>query len=162
MADQVHSTSEALFAAIHEATHRGLRKTFGADLNPILRQIYATNKSARDAADQMMAAEKMSKEEAVEEVLADMAYEGKALSDKWNTYLQEELFHGRAAKRTKDFVTTELKPLLAGMKLWGLTVVEYLAIYTKLLKCFLKKQANWTQRGSQKTIPLITILERCI
>lgn len=49
---------------------------------------------------------------------------GVQLADKWNTYLQEELFHGRAAKRVQDFVNKELKPIIAGMKLRGLTVDE--------------------------------------
>lgn len=49
---------------------------------------------------------------------------GKQLADQWNTYLQEELFHGRAAKRTQDFVNTELKPLLVEMQMRGQTVEE--------------------------------------
>jgi hypothetical protein len=49
---------------------------------------------------------------------------GAQLTDQWNTYLQEELFHGRAAKRTQDFVNRELKPIMMGMKLRGQTVDE--------------------------------------
>jgi len=49
---------------------------------------------------------------------------GAQIADKWNAYLQEELFHGRAAKRVQDFVNDELRPIIQGMKLRGLTVDE--------------------------------------
>lgn len=51
------------------------------------------------------------------------------IADKWNAYLQEELFHGRAAKRTTDFVDTELAPALHAAAAAGLTldnIDEYL------------------------------------
>lgn len=57
-------------------------------------------------------------------VLESIRDTGAQMVDQWNTYLQEELFHGRAAKRTKDFVTQELKPLIAGLKLRGLSIDE--------------------------------------
>jgi hypothetical protein len=41
--------------------------------------------------------------------------ERNALEDRWDAYLQEELFHGRAAKRTHDFVADELEPLMRDM-----------------------------------------------
>lgn len=47
---------------------------------------------------------------------------GGNLLEKFNPYLAEELFHGRAAKRTQDFVNTELKPLLTDMRMRGITV----------------------------------------
>jgi Large polyvalent protein associated domain 38/ADP-Ribosyltransferase in polyvalent proteins len=47
-----------------------------------------------------------------------------AIADDINVYLQEELFHGRAAKRTHDFVQTELNPLLEQMKRDGLELVD--------------------------------------
>lgn len=53
---------------------------------------------------------------------------GKIAND-LNVYLQEELFHGRAAKRTQDFGNNELKPMLDLMRANGLTigdVEEYL------------------------------------
>ncbi len=43
------------------------------------------------------------------------------LADQADVYLQEELFHGRAAKRTEDFVSRELKPLLLDMQMRGIT-----------------------------------------
>lgn len=41
-----------------------------------------------------------------------------------DTYLQEELFHGRAAKRTEDFVNKELQPLVDEMAKRGLTIED--------------------------------------
>ena len=38
------------------------------------------------------------------------------LSDKFNAYMKEELFHGRKAKRIKDFLSKELEPILQEMK----------------------------------------------
>jgi len=38
------------------------------------------------------------------------------LADRWNAYLQEELYHGRAAKRVKDFMDNELNPLIEDMR----------------------------------------------
>jgi len=49
---------------------------------------------------------------------------GGHLIEKFNPYLAEELFHGRAAKRTHDFVNTELKPLLDDMRMRGLDVAD--------------------------------------
>jgi hypothetical protein len=249
VADKLNDGFEAATVALHEARHRGLRKLFGPDISPILRQIYLTNKRVRAAADTYMKSMSLSKEEAIEEVLADMSIDraralngwkklvnfikqwiaerfnlaftdemvetlvagaevvgtsenevslfddrrardyaetskdastpmfsrsgqnnpnpqanqsgnnaswgapepsmmddliyklqnkhvdlkrvveavkatGAQIADKWNAYLQEELFHGRAAKRVQDFVNKELKPIIQGMKLRGLTVDE--------------------------------------
>ncbi|MFZ2541637.1 MAG: hypothetical protein WAW75_07670, partial [Gallionella sp.] len=49
---------------------------------------------------------------------------GTALAEKYNAYLQEELFHGRAAKRVADFVNTELKPIMFDMRQNFLTIDE--------------------------------------
>lgn len=51
------------------------------------------------------------------------------LADEKDVYLQEELFHGRAAARTEDFVNKELGPLVTEMKMRGIdiqTLDEYL------------------------------------
>ena len=45
-----------------------------------------------------------------------------ALADEKNVYLQEELFHGRAAARTEDFVNKELAPLINMMKMRGIDI----------------------------------------
>ncbi len=50
------------------------------------------------------------------------------IADAVDAYLQEELFHGRAAKRTQDFVKDELEPLLADMKAKGIST-EKLDLY---------------------------------
>lgn len=44
------------------------------------------------------------------------------VADRFDAYLQEELFHGRAAKRTEDFAHHELEPLLRDMKLRELSI----------------------------------------
>lgn len=49
---------------------------------------------------------------------------GKAVSDELDVYLQEELYHGRAAKRTEDFVKQELEPLLQYMSIAGLKMAD--------------------------------------
>lgn len=40
---------------------------------------------------------------------------GREIADNLNAYLQEELYHGRVAKRVQDFTKTELEPLLKAM-----------------------------------------------
>lgn len=47
------------------------------------------------------------------------------IADKWNPYLQEELFHGRTAKRTMDFQESELRPLMQEMRLRGVEITEF-------------------------------------
>ena len=46
------------------------------------------------------------------------------LAEDLDVYLQEELYHGRAAKRTEDFVAKELQPLIDEMAKSGLTVED--------------------------------------
>jgi len=41
---------------------------------------------------------------------------GNSIDDKWNPYLQEELYTGRTATRTKDFIKHELEPLMKSMQ----------------------------------------------
>lgn len=47
-----------------------------------------------------------------------------ALADDLNVYLNEEMFHGRAAKRTEDFVNLELNPMIQEMAANGLTLAD--------------------------------------
>lgn len=49
---------------------------------------------------------------------------GRKVADKWDVYLQETLFHGRAAKRTLEFVETELNPLTMEVKARGLSMAQ--------------------------------------
>lgn len=62
-------------------------------------------------------------------VLEKIQQAGKQIEDRWNAYLQEELYHGRTAKATEDFLNEELAPLLRDMKDRGVSIValeEYL------------------------------------
>lgn len=47
------------------------------------------------------------------------------ITDKWDAYLKEELYHGRAAKRTKDFLQNELLPIVRGMRDANISVIEF-------------------------------------
>ena len=49
---------------------------------------------------------------------------GRQIADKWNTYMQEELFHGRSAKRVKDFTDRELAPMLREMALRKVSIAD--------------------------------------
>jgi hypothetical protein len=78
--ENIGELAEAYFVAMHESFHRGLARTF-PEAKPILDYIYANNKDVRDRAHKFQAEHKISRIEAVEEVLADMAGEGKAGTD---------------------------------------------------------------------------------
>jgi N12 class adenine-specific DNA methylase/predicted kinase/predicted RNA methylase len=47
------------------------------------------------------------------------------ISDRWNAYLQEELYHGRTAKRTQDFIKTQLEPLIEEMRMRGVAMADF-------------------------------------
>ena len=49
-------------------------------------------------------------------VIAAIRDTGKAINDDLDVYLQETLFHGRAAKRTQDFLNKEVNPLIEYMQ----------------------------------------------
>lgn len=50
---------------------------------------------------------------------------GRRIADAVNPYLQEELFHGRAAKGVKDFLDFELRPLLKQMQDQGVDMGDF-------------------------------------
>lgn len=50
---------------------------------------------------------------------------GNDIDDRWNAYLQEELYHGRTAKRTQDFIRDELDPLVADMQERKVTMADF-------------------------------------
>lgn len=58
-------------------------------------------------------------------IVAAVKEQVRDLGDKWNPYLQEELFHGRAAKKTTDFLDFELRPLLQEMQARGVKLDEF-------------------------------------
>ena len=49
---------------------------------------------------------------------------GSRVSDAWDPYLKETLYHGRAAKDVDDFKVNEIKPLLQAMSTRGITIGE--------------------------------------
>jgi hypothetical protein len=57
-------------------------------------------------------------------VLERIVQAGNQIEDRWNAYLQEELYHGRTAKFSEDFLNNELAPLLRDMKDRGVSIVE--------------------------------------
>lgn len=58
-------------------------------------------------------------------VMQSIMKTGKQIKDSVNPYLQEELFHGRAAKGVKDFLDFELRPLLAEMNKAGVDMGDF-------------------------------------
>ena len=58
-------------------------------------------------------------------VIQSIMKAGKKIADAFNPYLQEELFHGRAAKGVKDFLDLELRPLLAEMQRNGVDMGDF-------------------------------------
>jgi len=47
------------------------------------------------------------------------------IQDAWNPYLKEELFHGRTAKQTIDFLKNDLRPLLEDMDKRGINLDDF-------------------------------------
>jgi hypothetical protein len=60
----------------------------------------------------------------VKRVVESLREASGAIADDLNVYLQEELYHGRAAKRTEDFVNMELTPLLEQLSKDGLSMAD--------------------------------------
>jgi hypothetical protein len=50
---------------------------------------------------------------------------GTEILDRWNAYLQEELFHGRTAKRVQDFIKHYLDPLITDMRMRGVKMADF-------------------------------------
>lgn len=50
---------------------------------------------------------------------------GNEISDRWNAYLQEELYHGRTAKRTQEFLKNDLEPLITEMRMRGVAMADF-------------------------------------
>lgn len=78
VADNLHSAEEAAFVALHESAHRGLRVLFGDDLKSVLHALYHSNKNLAAEAEVRMKRFGISRMEATEEAVADMAYRGVA------------------------------------------------------------------------------------
>lgn len=50
---------------------------------------------------------------------------GTDIADRWNAYLQEELYHGRTAKRVQDFIKQDLTPLIEDMRMRGVGMADF-------------------------------------
>lgn len=50
---------------------------------------------------------------------------GNDIADRWDAYLQEELYHGRTAKRVKDFINNEVEPLIKDMQARGVSMADF-------------------------------------
>lgn len=46
------------------------------------------------------------------------------IEDRWDAYLQEELYHGRTARETANFLREEVRPLLEAMNKEGVSIAE--------------------------------------
>jgi hypothetical protein len=57
-------------------------------------------------------------------VIENIRKQGKDIADKWNAYLQEELFHGRSAARVKYYIDRELQPMLRKMDSANITLEQ--------------------------------------
>ena len=58
----------------------------------------------------------------VQEAIAEQSG---AIKDDTNAYMQEELFHGRTAKRVQNFVHDELEPLIEDMRTRGVKMADF-------------------------------------
>jgi hypothetical protein len=47
------------------------------------------------------------------------------IEDNWNAYMKEELYHGRTAKRTQDFLKDELAPIVKELSKAGIEIIEF-------------------------------------
>lgn len=57
-------------------------------------------------------------------VIQDIERATGAIDDRWNPYLQEELYHGRTATATKDFLASEVRPLLEEMRKENVSIAD--------------------------------------
>lgn len=47
------------------------------------------------------------------------------IEDQWNAYMKEELYHGRTAKRTQDFLKNELAPIVKELAKADISILEF-------------------------------------
>ncbi|SOD42346.1 LPD38 domain-containing protein [Nitrosovibrio sp. Nv4] len=144
VADQLNDAFEVFLVTMHEARHRGFRKMFGPGIDPIMRQIYATNKRVRDAADRMMRLHKdMSKETAVEEVLADMSIDRAKALNGWKK-LVRFIKQWIAERFNLTFTDEMVEQLVAGAEVVGMAENE--------VSLFDDKQAEAYREASSGTM----------
>lgn len=86
--DRLSGDEIAAFVILHESAHRGLRRLFGPELDPVLRSIYQANANVKTRANLRRAKYKETIERATEEVIADMARQGQARTLKgWEKFV---------------------------------------------------------------------------
>lgn len=120
----ISSPQEATFVLLHEAVHRGLRTVFGAKLSLAMEKVYSANAKVKEAVDARMKSQKISKAEATEEILADMAREGRARNLKlWEKIVAfiNNWIKGRLGKSvTMEMSDRQVEELVSGAQSIGL------------------------------------------
>jgi hypothetical protein len=158
--ENLKDQDEALFVGLHEAFHRGLRATLGPEVDAVLDQIYLTNPSVRRGAEERMESMKMSRREATEETLADMAGDGVAGDLRgWDRLVALiRNFIGKLGMTLK-FTDQMVMDLVAGARRAGLTEgthLESAAVSSAQPAPFSRKLADEVERKDvqieQKTI----------
>lgn len=114
------SMDDAFFVGLHEAFHRGLRKSFPA-VEPILTMIHDGNERVQRQTAAYMETHKVDRLEAIEEVLADMAGQGQAGNlkgwDKLLAFLRDIVTKLASAMGVKVDVTDQmLTDIVAGLR----------------------------------------------
>jgi hypothetical protein len=121
----IASVDEAFFVGLHESFHRGLRKTVGADIEPVLTLIHDGNERVRTMAARYMQEQKIGQMEAVEEVLADMAAQAELGNlqgwDQLLAVLKDAVTKmARAAGITVEITDDMVTDLVAGVRRAGM------------------------------------------
>jgi hypothetical protein len=121
----IASLDEAFWVGLHEAFHRGLRKTVGAEVEPLLQAIHDGNPRVQALAARYMEQQNIPLAEAIEEVLADMAGQGEVGNLKgWDqllAFLKDAITKLAAAAGVKLEVTDQMvTDLVAGMRRAGM------------------------------------------
>jgi len=116
---------EAFWVGLHEAFHRGLRKTVGPEVEPILTLIHDGNERVRTLTERYMAQHGIPKLEAIEEVLADMAGQGEVGNlagwDQLLAFLKQAIAKlAQAAGVQVEITDQQVVDLVAGMRRAGM------------------------------------------
>lgn len=158
------SMDDALFVGLHEAFHRGLRKTFGAEVEPVLNMIHNGNARVQRQTVAYMQKFKIGRMEAIEEVLADMAGQGETGDlkgwDKLLAFLRDAL--GKIAKAMGvkvTFTDEQITDLVAGIRRAGMQ--DDVHIETAAPQTETKAFKDWfgdsvvTESGEAGGVPLV-------
>jgi hypothetical protein len=121
----IGSVDEALMVGLHEAFHRGLRKSVGPEVEPVLQLIHDGNERVQEMTARYMEQFGIGQLEAVEEVLADLAGQGEAGNlrgfDQLLALLRQAVAKLAAALGVKVEITDQmLTDLVAGVRRAGM------------------------------------------